>query len=38
MIEVQGFIGFANFYRMFIKNYSNIIRPLYDLIRKDVKF
>ena len=36
--EVRGFIGFANFYRMFIKNYSDIVRPLYDLTRKDVEF
>jgi len=25
IIEVRGFIGFANFYRMFIKNYGDII-------------
>ena len=37
-IEVRGFTGFANFYRMFIKNYSDIARPLYDLTRKDVEF
>jgi len=36
--EVRGFIGFANFYRMFIKNYGDIVRPLYDLTRKDVEF
>jgi len=36
--EVRGFIGFANFYRMFIKNYSDITRPLYDLTKKDVEF
>jgi hypothetical protein len=37
-IEVRGFIGFANFYRMFIKNYSDIARPLYNLTKKDVEF
>jgi hypothetical protein len=36
--EVRGFIGFANFYRMFIKNYGDIVRPLHDLTKKDVKF
>jgi len=36
--EVRGFTGFANFYRIFIKNYGDIIRPLYDLTRKDVEF
>jgi hypothetical protein len=37
-IEVQGFIGFANFYRMFIKNFSDIVRPLYNLTKKDIEF
>jgi hypothetical protein len=36
--DVQSFIGFANFYRRFIKNYSTIINPLTNLIRKHVKF
>ncbi len=26
--EVQRFIGFANFYRRFIKNYSSVVPPL----------
>ena len=38
VIEVRGFIGFINFYRMFIKGYSNIARPLYTLIGKKAKF
>ena len=37
-IEVRGFIGFANFYRIFIRNFSDIIRPLYDLTKKDIVF
>jgi hypothetical protein len=37
-IEVQGFIGFANFYRMFIKNFSDIVQPLYNLTKKDTEF
>ena len=37
-MEVQGFIGFTNFYRMFIKNFSDIVRPLYDLTKKDIAF
>ena len=32
---VRGFIGFANFYRRFIKNFSAIARPLTDLTKKD---
>jgi len=34
--EVQSFIGFVNFYRRFIKDFSEIARPLHDLTRKDV--
>lgn len=32
--EVQAFLGFANFYRRFIQNYSRIAKPLTDLTRK----
>jgi hypothetical protein len=35
---VRSFIGFANFYRMFIPTYSNIIRPLVDLTKKNKEF
>jgi hypothetical protein len=36
--DVRGFIGFANFYRRFINEFSIIIAPLVRLTRKDVKF
>jgi hypothetical protein len=36
--EVQSFIGFANFYRHFIKDFSKICRPLHNLTKKDVPF
>jgi hypothetical protein len=29
--EVQSFLGFTNFYRRFIKRFSNLARPLFDL-------
>ena len=32
---VQSFLGFANFYRRFIKDFSGLTRPLTDLVRKD---
>ena len=35
---VQSFLGFANFYRQFIPNFSQIVTPLTNLTRKDVKF
>jgi hypothetical protein len=30
--EVQQFVEFTNFYRWFIKDYSHIARPLFDLM------
>jgi hypothetical protein len=36
--EVQSFLGFANFYRRFIYNYSKISRPLNNLTRKNTRF
>ena len=36
--DVQAFIGFANFYRRFIRDFSKIIDPMVRLTRKDVKF
>ena len=34
--EVQAFIGFANFYRRFIQDFSRVIRPLTRLVKKGV--
>ena len=36
--EVRSFIGFCNFYRQFIKDFSKIAGPLNTLTKKDVKF
>ena len=33
--EVRVFIGFANFYRRFIKDFSVMAHPLHDLTKKD---
>jgi len=33
--DIQSFLGFANFYRWFIFNYSDIVVPLTRLTRKD---
>lgn len=35
---VRGFLSFANYYRMFIPDYSRIIHPLTNLTKKGVKF
>lgn len=34
--ELRGFLGFANFYRRFIRDFSRHARPLNDLTKKDV--
>ena len=34
--EVQAFIGFANFYRRFIQDFSRVTRPLTALVKKGV--
>ena len=36
--EVQSILGFANFYRKFIDNYSRLATPLTTLTRKLVRF
>lgn len=36
--DVQAFIGFCNFYQRFIKDFSNIAKPLTSLTKKDTDF
>jgi len=36
--QVRGFLGFGNFYRRFIQNFSDIAQPLNELLKKDRKF
>ena len=36
--DVRAFIGFANFYRRFIKDFSKISKPLCKLLEKDSSF
>ena len=35
---VRQFLGHAGFYRRFIMDFSKIVKPLYKLLEKDVKF
>ena len=35
---IRSFLGHAGFYRIFIRDFSKIARPLYRLLEKDVKF
>src|SRR5271156_4326487 len=36
--EVPAFLGFCNFYRRFIKDFSHLAQPLFALTRKDTIF
>ena len=36
--EVRSFIGFYNFYRWFIRDFSKVAGPLNTLTKKEVKF
>ena len=36
--EVQKFLGLANCYRMFVKDFSKIARPLHELTSKKQKW
>ena len=37
MIKLRSFLGLANFYRRFIKDYAKIAAPLTDLLKGDSK-
>ena len=37
LTEVQSFVGFCNFYRRFIKDFSKILRPMIELSKKELK-
>ena len=36
--QTWGFLGFGNFYWQFIRNFSNLAKPLNDLLKKDQQF
>ena len=38
VVDVQSFMGFPNFYRRFIKEFSKIGKPLTDLTKKGIKW
>ena len=36
--DVQKFLGLANYYRWFVKNFARIAKPLHDMTRKETKW
>jgi hypothetical protein len=36
--DIQKFLGFCNFYRWFVQDYSELARPLFNLTRKGEPF
>ena len=36
--QLQSFLGATNYYRMFVKKFAKIAAPLYQLLKKDVKY
>jgi len=38
VLDIQIFLGFANFYRRFIRSFSRIAKPITTLLKKDNKF
>ena len=36
--NVQKFLKLANYYRQFVRDFTTIARPLYDLIKKEQKW
>ena len=35
--DIQKFLGLANYYRQFIKDFVTIARPLYNMVNKNQK-
>jgi len=35
--DIQKFLGLADYYRQFVKDFVKIAKPLYKLVRKDEK-
>ena len=38
MKNVQKFLGLANYYKQFVKDFTRVAKPLHKMMRKDVKW
>ena len=36
--DVQKFLGLANYYRQFVKDFAKIAKPLHEMMRKETKW
>jgi len=36
--DVQKFLGLANYYRWFVKDFAKIAKPLHEITRKEIKW
>jgi len=36
--DIQKFLGLANYYHQFIKNFATIARPLHNMVKKNKKW
>ena len=36
--DVQKFLGLANYYRQFVKDFAKIAKPLHEIMRKEIKW
>jgi len=35
--NMQKFLGLANYYRWFVKDFARVTKPLHEIMRKEVK-
>jgi len=35
--DIQKFLGLANYYRQFVKDFAKIVKPLHEMTRKEIK-
>ena len=35
--KMQKFLGLANYYRWFVKDFTRVAKPLYEMTKKDIK-